>query len=122
MGPNGVEDPPGGYVDDTCLIFPSPLPRVIIPQTGALPLLGTGPPPAADTLVGCSMYLGQIPPRDAFTVIQSFHLNKNLGNEGQTDQMRFDEDYVAMQINAPNSEISPPQCANSALQRAEPTP
>ena len=54
-------------------------------------------------------------------MIQSFHLNDGLGNEGQTDIMSFDEDYVAIQVNAPNSTIDPPQCEVYPAQRDDPT-
>ena len=44
------------------------------------------------------MYLGVLEPGESMLVIQSYHLDATVDNWGQSDQVTFDMDFVAQQI------------------------
>ena len=44
------------------------------------------------------MYLGVLEPAEQITVKQSYHLDSEVGNWGQSDKVTFDMDFVAQQI------------------------
>jgi len=51
----------------------------------------------ANGVKGYWMYLGEIQPGCSIEVTQSFHLDKDVGNWGQSDKVTFDEEFFAQQ-------------------------